>query len=58
MNLLFGWVDYLLFALVLVVSSLVGVYHAWKGASDSTSNYLMGGKKMGILPIALSLAAR
>ncbi|XP_057371552.1 sodium-coupled monocarboxylate transporter 1-like isoform X2 [Daphnia carinata] len=54
---LFTWVDYLLFALTLLVSSLVGIYHAWQGASDSTSNYLMGGRKMPIFPVAMSLAA-
>lgn len=54
---LFTWVDYLLFALTLLVSSLVGIYHAWRGSSGSTSDYLMGGKKMPILPVALSLAA-
>lgn len=55
---LFTWADYLLFALTLLVSSLVGVYHAWRGASASTSEYLMGGKKMPIFPVAMSLAAR
>jgi Na+/proline symporter len=55
---LFTWVDYFLFALTLVVSSLVGIYHAWRGASGSTSDYLMGGRKMPIFPVAMSLAAR
>ncbi|XP_046643004.1 sodium-coupled monocarboxylate transporter 1-like isoform X1 [Daphnia pulicaria] len=54
---LFTWVDYFLFALTLVVSSLVGIYHAWRGASGSTSDYLMGGRKMPIFPVAMSLAA-
>lgn len=48
-RLMFGWVDYLLFSLTLLISSLIGVYHAWKSASASsntTDNYLMGGKKM------------
>ena len=54
---LFSWVDYLLFVMALLVSSLVGVYHAWKGAGNSTSIYLMGGKKMGVIPIALSMSA-
>ncbi|XP_032776975.2 sodium-coupled monocarboxylate transporter 1 [Daphnia magna] len=55
-QLLFGWVDYLLFASTLLVSLLIGVYHAWRGG-NSTSEYLMGGKSMGIFPIAMSLAA-
>lgn len=54
----FGWVDYLIFALVVLISSLIGVYHAWRGAGNSTSNYLLGGKSIGIFPIAMSLAAR
>ncbi len=55
---LFTWVDYFLFAMTLFVSSLVGIYHAWRGASGSTSDYLMGGRKMPIFPVAMSLAAR
>lgn len=54
----FGWVDYVVFALMLLISSGVGVYHAWRGASSSMSNYLLGGKRMTIFPIAMSLAAR
>ncbi|XP_046643614.1 sodium-coupled monocarboxylate transporter 1-like [Daphnia pulicaria] len=55
-ELLFGWADYLLFTSTLLMSLLIGVYHAWRG-SNSTSEYLMGGKSMGIFPIAMSLAA-
>lgn len=55
--LLFGWVDYFLFALTLLVSLLIGVYHAWRGG-NSTSEYLLAGKSMGVFPIAMSLAAR
>ena len=54
---LFGWVDYLIFSLTLLVSALVGVYHALKGM-PSTSEYLLGGKKVAMLPIALSMSAR
>lgn len=54
----FDWVDYLIFVTILIISSLIGVYHAYKGSSGSTSQYLLGGKEMGIVPIALSLAAR
>ncbi len=54
----FGWPDYLVFSLTLAISLVVGVYHAWKGAGSSTSNYLLGGKAMAVFPIAMSLAAR
>ena len=55
---LFRWPDYLIFALTLLISSIVGIYYAWKGSGNSTSSYLMGGKKMTVFPIAMSLAAR
>ena len=54
----FGWADYLVFSTTLLVSVLVGVYHAWKGANQSTGDYLLGGRQMTMLPIALSLTAR
>jgi len=57
-SLYFGWADYLIFTLTLVLSLLIGVYHAWRGAASSTSEYLLGGKSMGIFPIAMSFAAR
>ena len=55
---IFSWPDYLVFTLTLLISSFVGVYHAWHGGGRTTSDYLMGGKQMSIVPIALSLAAR
>ena len=54
----FDWPDYLIFALTLVSSLLIGIYHAWKGAGKSTTNYLLGGKTMSIFPIAMSMASR
>ena len=56
-QLFFGWADYLIFSLTLFVSLLIGIYYAWRG-NNSTSEYLLGGKTMGIFPIAMSLAAR
>ncbi len=54
----FGWADYLIFSLALVLSLLIGIHQAWKGAGSSTTNYLLGGKSMRIFPIAMSFAAR
>lgn len=54
----FGWVDYLIFTLTLTMSLMIGIYHAWKGSANSTMEYLLGGKTMGIFPIAMSFAAR
>lgn len=56
-NLYFGWIDYLVFGLTLSASALIGVYYAWRGV-NSTSEYLMGGKQMKILPVAISISAR
>ncbi|KAJ3656756.1 hypothetical protein Zmor_015805 [Zophobas morio] len=51
--------DYIVFAAMLIVSSLIGVYFAFfaKVKQDTTSEYLMGGKTMGIFPISMSLIA-
>lgn len=57
-SLYFGWVDYLIFALTLTISLVIGIYYAWKGVGNSTTDYLLGGKTMGIFPIAMSFAAR
>lgn len=54
---LFGWVDYLLFAIVLVLTALIGVFYAWRTAKRPQADYLTGGKKLGVFPIAMSLAA-
>ncbi|XP_046401187.1 sodium-coupled monocarboxylate transporter 1-like [Ischnura elegans] len=55
----FAVLDYLVFAAMLVVSALVGVYFGFfaKTRQDTTSQYLMGGRSMGILPISMSLIA-
>ena len=54
----FGWADYLIFSSTLGISALVGIYHCWKGAGNTTNSYLLGSRAMGIFPIAMSLAAR
>ncbi|CAG9768944.1 unnamed protein product [Ceutorhynchus assimilis] len=51
--------DYVVFAVMLIVSALIGVYFAFfaKVKQNTTSEYLMGGKTMGIFPISMSLIA-
>ncbi|XP_050447138.1 sodium-coupled monocarboxylate transporter 1-like [Cataglyphis hispanica] len=53
----FGWIDYVLFSLLLLVSVLIGVYFAFFSKQDSTTEYLLGGKRMGSFPIAMSIIA-
>ncbi|XP_055943500.1 sodium-coupled monocarboxylate transporter 1-like [Argiope bruennichi] len=51
-------VDYILFALMLLVSSGIGVYFRFSGGKQKTINeYLLAGKNMPILPVAFSIMA-
>ncbi|XP_004623897.1 sodium-coupled monocarboxylate transporter 1 [Octodon degus] len=50
--------DYLVFAGVLLVSAAIGVYYAFAGGGQQTStDFLMGGRRMTAVPVALSLTA-
>uniref|UniRef100_A0A914X0E1 Sodium-coupled monocarboxylate transporter 1 n=1 Tax=Plectus sambesii TaxID=2011161 RepID=A0A914X0E1_9BILA len=57
--------DYCIFAAFLILSILVGVYHAVKSKreqaravkSDKTAEFLLGGRKLPIIPVCLSLLA-
>lgn len=52
----FGWEEYLIFSLMLLISLLIGVYFAWKGQKNN-AEFLLGGKNMGTLPMTMSLVA-
>lgn len=53
---LFTWHEYLVFAAVLTVSMGIGVFYGcFKKNNSTTESFLMGGKKMGVLPVSLSL---
>ncbi|XP_046396600.1 sodium-coupled monocarboxylate transporter 1-like [Ischnura elegans] len=49
--------DHTLFTGMLVISAVIGIYFAFfaKQKQNTTSEYLMGGKNMGIIPVSLSL---
>nr|CAD7449460.1 unnamed protein product [Timema bartmani] len=51
----FTWLDHSVFAFMLVMSTVVGVLIGVCGKQDTKVDYLLGGKKMGILPISMSL---
>lgn len=66
---IFGWEDYTVFATMLVISALIGVYHgcrfSLKGKkkkdepeNGSPSDFLTGGGQMSVIPVALSMLAR
>ena len=55
----FGWPDYLVFAAMLAISAVIGIYYACVGGKqNSTSEFLMAGRNMGTFPVAMSLIAR
>ncbi|KAJ7404617.1 Sodium-coupled monocarboxylate transporter 1 [Willisornis vidua] len=50
--------DYVVFAAMLVVSAVIGLYYAFVGGGQKTSkDFLMAGRSMSALPVALSLTA-
>ncbi|NXW03495.1 SC5A8 protein, partial [Fregetta grallaria] len=50
--------DYVVFAAMLLVSAVIGIYYAFAGGGQKTSkDFLMGGRSMSALPVALSLTA-
>ncbi|KAL4717724.1 hypothetical protein ACJJTC_000873 [Scirpophaga incertulas] len=55
----FDWLDYLVFGAMLLFSALIGVYFAFfaRRKQNTTAEYLMGGKTMGMFPISMSLIA-
>ncbi|XP_077983096.1 sodium-dependent multivitamin transporter-like [Glandiceps talaboti] len=51
----FGVVDWVIFVAMLLVSAAAGVYHAVvKGGQKTTSSYLVGGRSLSCIPVALS----
>ena len=55
----FGWADYLVFAGMLAISLGIGIYYGCIGTKQkTTSEFFIGSGKMGVFPVAMSLAAR
>jgi len=56
----FNLIDSIVFIGMLGVSALVGVYqyYASRKKADAVGEYLVGGQKMSIFPISMSLIAR
>lgn len=55
----FSFLDYVLFAAMLFLSTIIGVYYGFlaKTKQNTVKEYLLGGKQMHIVPISLSLIA-
>lgn len=56
----FNLIDLIVFIGLLGVSALIGVYqwYASRKKADAVGEYLVGGQKMSIFPISMSLIAR
>lgn len=54
----FGVTDYTVFGVMLLVSAGIGVYFGFFSSGENTTDeYLLGGKRMKTIPIAISLIA-
>ncbi|KAF5277767.1 hypothetical protein FQR65_LT03747 [Abscondita terminalis] len=53
----FGWPDYTVFILMLMICVVIGVYFGFVDSSETAQDYLMGGRTMKTFPIAMSLIA-
>ncbi|KAK9876776.1 hypothetical protein WA026_015013 [Henosepilachna vigintioctopunctata] len=53
----FSWYDYALFCSVLSVSCMTGIYFGCVKKQNTKKDYLLGGKQMKTLPVAISLIA-
>lgn len=54
----FSWYDHALFTIMLMGSVLIGIYFGCIKKQVTETDYLMGGKKMKVFPVALSMIAR
>ncbi|XP_028295962.1 solute carrier family 5 member 6a [Gouania willdenowi] len=54
----FSWVDYVIFVLLLVASAGIGLFYAFSGGRQrTTQEFLMADRSMSCLPVSLSLLA-
>ena len=59
-NTMFHWADYVIFILVLLISTSIGIYYAIKtrkSQGSGSDELLTGGKKLSVVPVTLSLLA-
>ncbi|KAM8705666.1 hypothetical protein ACLKA7_010036 [Drosophila subpalustris] len=53
----FGWLDYVAIAAMFLVCIVIGIYFGFMNKSVSENDYMLGGRKMLVVPIAFSLVA-
>lgn len=59
----FGWPDYVVFVMMLISCAMIGIYFGFvkknpKKCKEAEADYLVGGRKMKVFPVAMSLIAR
>lgn len=65
----FDWIDYVVFIFMLASCAVVGIYFGFidrkrsrnrgvLNATEVAQEYLMGGRQMSVIPVAMSLVAR
>lgn len=55
----FASTDYFVFFILLLLSMAIGIYFGYfDGKEGTTEEYLLGGRNMQVIPIAISLIAR
>lgn len=54
----FSLMDYLMFIFMLFLCILIGIYFGFWRTNKTEADYLMGGRNMSVIPVALSLVAR
>jgi sodium-coupled monocarboxylate transporter 8/12 len=58
LNTNFSIVDYIVFISLLIASSFIGIFFAWKSRRNaSNSEFFTGNRKLGMFPVTLSLVA-
>ena len=54
-----SWPDYVVFASMLILSILIGLYFAYQNRHQSNpEQFLMAGRKMQVLPVSFSILVR
>lgn len=54
----FHAVDYIIFTVILAISAGIGILYAWRDRNrQNTNEFLLGGRKMPLLPVTLSVMA-
>lgn len=53
----FSWADYIAFVAMFLLCIFIGIYFGFMKKSVSEDDYMLGGRKMLVLPIACSLVA-